>query len=64
MAKQASGITISFTPEEAEWLAWVMEDPLKSYAHTPVSVAAHNKIMQAVAALTSVNSVFPKVVET
>lgn len=63
MLKPAS-ITISFTREEVDWLAWVMKDVLETHQCVPVGEGACDKIIDAEELLKNVDKVInerPKV---
>jgi hypothetical protein len=57
MAAAASGITISFSKEEVEWLAWVVRDILQTHHCVPPGESACDKILQAEQLLTAVEKV-------
>lgn len=45
--KPISGVTISFTKDEVEWLSWVMTDVLGKATHVPPHAAVAEKIQHA-----------------
>lgn len=45
--KPISGVTISFTKDEVEWLAWVMTEVLGKATHVPPHAAVTKKIQHA-----------------
>lgn len=46
--KPISGVTISFTKDEVEWMSWVMTEVLGKATHVPPHEAVAKKIQQAV----------------
>lgn len=56
MLKPAS-ITISFTREEVDWLAWVMKDVLETHQCVPAGESACDKIIDAEELLQNVDKV-------
>lgn len=53
---QVSGITVSFTKDELEWLDWVMTAVLGKATHVPPHVAVSKKISQAVQLIHDINT--------
>lgn len=52
-----ASITISFTREEVDWLAWVVKDVLETHQCVPAGEAACDKIIDAEELLQNVDKV-------